>query len=125
MRSPSNRSFLKLIIIPLIIVLFTTVGYILYRTFKGSTVRSSRVISWIRNPFSNPEWVMEALTRCDPAFPFLFPTDGYVGFLWDDSFRPGHQHQGIDIFSSKKSGETPVYSAYEGYLTRYQIGNPQ
>jgi murein DD-endopeptidase MepM/ murein hydrolase activator NlpD len=46
------------------------------------------------------------------------PTDGYIGFLWDDSFRPGHRHQGIDIFGSNQPGTTPVYAAYSGYLTR-------
>jgi len=73
---------------------------------------------WIRSPLSNLEWSLDALTRCTPTSPFLFPTDGYVGFLWDDSFRPGHQHQGIDIFTSKKSGDAPVYAAYGGFLTR-------
>jgi len=38
--------------------------------------------------------------------------------LWDDSFRPGHRHQGIDIFSGTPPGEIPVYAAYDGYLTR-------
>jgi murein DD-endopeptidase MepM/ murein hydrolase activator NlpD len=61
---------------------------------------------------------MKSLTRCYPTTPFQFPTDGYVGFLWDDSFRPGHHHQGIDIFTSEKSGETPVYAVHDGYLTR-------
>ncbi len=61
---------------------------------------------------------MEAKTRCSPSTPFLFPTEGYIGFLWDDSFRPGHRHQGIDIFSKEGSGQTPVYAAYSGFLTR-------
>jgi murein DD-endopeptidase MepM/ murein hydrolase activator NlpD len=61
---------------------------------------------------------MKGLTRCEPTSPFLFPSDGFVGFLWEDSFRPGHQHQGIDIFTNKGSGETPVYAAYDGYLSR-------
>jgi murein DD-endopeptidase MepM/ murein hydrolase activator NlpD len=61
---------------------------------------------------------MRPLTRCSDDTPFLFPTEGYIGFLWDDSFRPGHRHQGIDIFSKLPSGETPVYAAYSGYLTR-------
>jgi len=61
---------------------------------------------------------MEALTRCRSSSAFIFPTDGYIGYLWDDSFRPGHRHQGIDIFSVNKSGETPVYAVHDGYLTR-------
>jgi len=46
------------------------------------------------------------------------PTRGMIGFIWDDFFRPGHRHQGIDIFAGKPVGETPVYAAYDGYLTR-------
>ena len=49
------------------------------------------------------------------------PTSGLVGFLWGDSFRPGHRHQGLDIFGLTGPdglGETPVVAAYDGYLTR-------
>jgi murein DD-endopeptidase MepM/ murein hydrolase activator NlpD len=46
------------------------------------------------------------------------PTDGYIGFLWGDSFRPGHKHQGLDIFGGEQPGVTPVVAAYSGYLTR-------
>jgi hypothetical protein len=77
-------------------------------------------MSWIQNPNKHSDWLMKSLTRCQPTTPFLFPTDGYIGFLWDDSFRPGHQHQGIDIFTDQKSGKTSVYAAYEGYLTRLE-----
>jgi hypothetical protein len=58
-----------------------------------------------------------AATQCDSA-PFIFPTDGLIGFIWDDSFRPGHRHQGIDIFSGTEAGVTAVVAAYPGYLTR-------
>jgi murein DD-endopeptidase MepM/ murein hydrolase activator NlpD len=46
------------------------------------------------------------------------PTDGYIGFLWDDSFRPGHRHSGLDIFGGTENGITPIFAAYDGYLTR-------
>lgn len=60
---------------------------------------------------------MKAGTRCEEA-PFIFPTDGLIGFLWDDSFRLGHHHQGIDIFAGTDVGVTRVIAAYPGYLTR-------
>ncbi len=60
---------------------------------------------------------MQAGTRCGDA-PFLIPTDGLIGFLWEDSFRPGHSHQGIDIFGGGQVNATPVVAAYSGYLTR-------
>jgi murein DD-endopeptidase MepM/ murein hydrolase activator NlpD len=46
------------------------------------------------------------------------PTDGLIGFLWGDSFRPGHTHQGLDIFGGSPSGIVPVIAAYPGYLSR-------
>ena len=58
-----------------------------------------------------------ALSRCGDA-PFILPTSGLIGFLWDDSFRLGHHHQGIDIFAGTAPGKTSVYAAYPGYLSR-------
>ena len=48
------------------------------------------------------------------------PTSGFIGYLWDDSFKLGISHQGIDIFAATDVGETPVIAAYNGYLTRHQ-----
>lgn len=48
----------------------------------------------------------------------MLPTDGYIGFVWGDSFRPGRAHQGLDIFGPGGLGRTPVVAAYDGYLTR-------
>ncbi len=93
------------------------VGYFGYRWFIRSGGRLERVLAWIRNPGSHPEWSITAGERCEMA-PFSMPTDGFIGFLWDDSFRPGHQHQGLDIFGGEENGIIPVYAAYPGYLTR-------
>ena len=46
------------------------------------------------------------------------PTNGFIGFIWDDSFRPGHRHQGLDMFGLADPGVVPVYAAYPGYLSR-------
>jgi peptidoglycan LD-endopeptidase LytH len=91
--------------------------YVLYRSFFSISQRARKVFEFLRNPQTHQGSVIPALTRCGDA-PFVLPTTGLVGFLWDDSFRPGHRHQGIDIFSGTGVGETPVYAAYEGYLTR-------
>ena len=74
-------------------------------------------MEWIRYPEKHPEWAIQAGSRCENA-PFSMPTQGYIGFLWDDSFRPGHHHTGLDIFGGKDAGITPIYVAYDGYLTR-------
>lgn len=92
-------------------------GYLLYQWYQRSGERTTRLWDWLRNPGENTAWMMVAGERCNDA-PFAFPTDGFIGFLWDDSFRPGHRHQGIDIFGGQEPGITPVYAAYSGYLTR-------
>lgn len=79
--------------------------------------RSSKVLQWLRAPEEHAEWSVQARTRCGEA-PFMLPTSGLIGYLWDDSFRIGHHHQGIDIFGGTAAGITPVYAAYDGYLTR-------
>lgn len=98
------------------VVLIAFTAYYLIRTFFRP-IRLVRVVEWIRNPAGHKDWAVTALTSCEDG-PFIFPTDGYIGFLWGDSFRPGHSHQGLDIFGGKDTGITPVYAAYDGYLTR-------
>ena len=100
-----------LIIIATVIVVFSTQG------FSLNMSRTRNVLSWLRNPSLYKEWNSEAGTRCNSA-PFIMPTDGFIGFLWDDSFRIGHRHQGIDIFGGSGLNTTPVIAAYSGYLTR-------
>lgn len=79
--------------------------------------RTLYVSQWLSNPTRYAAWSNPAGERCGYA-PFIFPSTGMVGYLWGDSFRAGHHHQGIDIFGGQKPGVTPVYSAYDGYLTR-------
>jgi murein DD-endopeptidase MepM/ murein hydrolase activator NlpD len=74
-------------------------------------------MEYIRYPDKHPEWAVQAGDRCSDA-PFSMPTSGYIGFLWDDSFRPGHRHSGLDIFGGTDNGVTPIYAVYDGYLTR-------
>lgn len=93
-------------------------GYYFYRTLAPTTGRSGRVLEWIRHPQDHPDWSVRAGTRCAPGAPFLMPTDGLIGYLWDDSFRPGHRHTGLDIFGGTDVGVTPVVAAYPGYLWR-------
>jgi hypothetical protein len=80
--------------------------------------RSSRVVAWIRNSSAHPDWAVQAGTHCSSGAPFLMPTDGLIGYLWDDSFQAGKRHQGIDIFGGTQVGVTPVIAAYPGFLTR-------
>jgi hypothetical protein len=79
--------------------------------------RYLKFIEWMRDPQAHADWAISAGEQCGDA-PFEMPTDGLVGFIWGDSFRLGHSHQGIDIFGGTQPGLTPVYAAYDGYLTR-------
>lgn len=111
----SRLGYLLLILVPLIVLL--ALGYWVFRGRRGDNGRSARVLDWIRNPAAHPEWAVQGGQRCGDA-PFVMPTSGYIGFLWGDSFRVGHRHQGIDIFGGADVNVTPVYAAYPGYLTR-------
>jgi hypothetical protein len=104
-------------LISILLVLALVVVYLLYRGHGDSAARSGRVLVWLRDPSAHPEWMVKAGVRCGEA-PFLMPTDGFIGYLWGDSFRPGHRHQGIDIFGGAAVDVTPVFAAYDGYLTR-------
>jgi len=106
----------KFIFLALIVAILTAGAY-LYFKFRKTSARTVQVFNWFRDPASRPELMMTAGSRCGDA-PFSFPTDGLVGFIWDDSFRPGHRHAGIDIFSGTDVGVTPVVAVYPGYLTR-------
>lgn len=108
------KTSLRWLVLALVVCLMA--AYLILRR-PGNAWRSLQVMEFLRNPQAHPDWVIPAGSRCQDA-PFLFPTRGFVGFLWGDSFRSGHHHQGIDIFSGTDAGETPVLAAYGGYLTR-------
>jgi len=114
---------LMFLIVPL--ALMAAFGYFIYRNYfyafthgdSRGDLRNQRVMTWLNNPQAHPEWAVRARQRCGEA-PFSLPTDGYIGYLWGDSFYAGHQHQGLDIFGGGAVGVTPVYAAYPGTLTR-------
>jgi peptidoglycan LD-endopeptidase LytH len=106
----------KLILLLLVGVLAGS-GFYIYRQLSRGGQRGAIVWAFLTNPASQERLVVLAGTRCGDA-PFTFPTDGLIGFIWDDSFRPGHRHSGLDIFAGTAVGVTPIYAAYPGYLTR-------
>ena len=100
-----------------LLLLILAAGCSLARGNTPSSEQYARLGAWLENPDAHPEWALQAGQRC-PGAPFLLPTNGLVGFFWDDSFRVGHRHQGIDIFGGGEPGEIPVVAAYSGYLSR-------
>lgn len=114
----SNRSPLRFLLPAfLFLLLLGALGYLTHRWFSHSGTRSALVLAWLSDPMAHSDWLIQAGTRCGSA-PFVMPTDGFIGYLWGDSFRPGHRHQGIDIFGGQELNQTPVVAAYPGYLTR-------
>jgi len=84
----------------------------------AATPQLLRLRAWLADPAAHADWAVQAGERCGNAL-MIIPTDGYIGFGWDDSFRLGHRHSGLDIFSPDGAvNVTPVVAAYDGYLTR-------
>jgi peptidoglycan LD-endopeptidase LytH len=92
-------------------------SYGVYHYFILSARWNKDVEAFVQNPSEHQDQVKKELVRCNHA-PFLFPTRGYIGYLWDISFRPMHRHQGVDIFAGTEPGVTPIYAAADGYVTR-------
>ena len=95
-------------------------GVVLFRQARPASSRLLRLRTFWADPQAHTDWIIQAGQRCAQA-PFLLPTTGYIGFFWGDSFRPGHRHQGLDIFGLSGPdglGETPVVAVHDGYLTR-------
>ena len=107
----------RLLLLSILLVALLATAGTAYYLYRPNSARLLAFRTWIRNPASHPDWKLSAGSQCGSA-PFSLPTDGFVGFLWGDSFRPGHTHQGIDIFAGTDIGVTRVISAYPGYLTR-------
>jgi murein DD-endopeptidase MepM/ murein hydrolase activator NlpD len=93
-------------------------GYLAYRYLNSpNSARWLQYRQYLNNPEDFDEYVIKAGTICGDA-PFAFPTDGLTFGMWGQSYRPGHIHAGLDIFAGTEPGVTPVYAAYDGYLTR-------
>ncbi|MFN8374708.1 MAG: M23 family metallopeptidase [Anaerolineae bacterium] len=76
--------------------------------------------SWFNDSASRAQLSNWRADGC-PAAPFLLPSDGLIGLLWEDPAGPYtvlNPHTGLDIFGNGEPGTVPVYAAYEGYLTR-------
>jgi len=99
-----------------------TVSVFGFLLFGGSLlkIRDSGAVDYVKyKPNSdNVELpVVSGQIQCDGA-PFIVPTDGWVGVLFGDSILGTQNHSGLDIFGLEGNGVTPVYAAYDGYLTR-------
>lgn len=88
--------------------------------YRGSSNSNESIGRFLRNPEANTDLNTPAFTQCDGA-PFIIPSDGFIGLLWRDDaapYTPLRRHTGIDIFGGEGDGVTPIYAAYDGWLTR-------
>jgi murein DD-endopeptidase MepM/ murein hydrolase activator NlpD len=111
---------------PALLILLALFGALAYLRTQGASTRRAqereadiaRLREWVRDPQAFPDRWVPGGRRCGDAL-MLVPTAGYVGFTRGDSFGPGHQHSGLDIFSPDGEPDTtPVLAAFDGYLTR-------
>ncbi|MBA4375620.1 MAG: hypothetical protein C0401_05540 [Anaerolinea sp.] len=105
------------VLFSMLFVITIVAGYFIFLSPSRINLNAAYVIPWIRNPSAHPDWAVTALEICRDS-PFVMPTSGLIGYIWGDSFRPGHRHQGIDIFGRQVAGVTPVYAVADGYLSR-------
>ncbi len=108
---------LPFIVIALGVALAVAAGYLYLRFGGDQSKRSGLVRQWILDPQSHSDWAVRAGEHCGGA-PFAFPSAGFIGYLWRDTFQANHPHTGIDLFAGTAPNVTPVYAVYDGYLTR-------
>ena len=107
----------RFLMLSIVTIALLAAGVTAYYTYRPNAARIDKFYQWRRNPAAHSDWKLVAGTQCGSA-PFVFPTDGFAGFLWGDSFGLRHTHQGVDIFAGTDVGLTRVIAAYPGYLRR-------
>ncbi|MCB8944226.1 MAG: M23 family metallopeptidase [Ardenticatenaceae bacterium] len=110
-----------IIIIPLLIVILFVIYFAVTLFNDIRDPRSQGFVQWRQGDEATREALITVQRDACPGAPFILPADGYIGLLYDDPRGPYSRstpHQGIDIFSDTEPGITPVYAAYDGYVTR-------
>jgi len=93
-------------------------GWMLWRSRYG-VVRLARLTI---DRWRSPDVKQETRARRCPDAPWLLPTEGILGVLWNDTrvtpYGPNHAHSGLDLFGSGRENTVPVYAAADGLLNR-------
>lgn len=109
--------FVILVSIPLIYLGYRAVALAL----ELRDGRGRQFLSWWRGNAATREALVTVQRAACPGAPFALPAGGFIGLLYADPRGPYSErnpHQGIDIFSNTDAGVTPIYAAYDGYITR-------
>lgn len=115
----SNRQPL-LIILAICVAAAAGIGTYFYQRYRAISGHFIQLREYWQDADAHSDWALNALERCGEA-PFIAPSDGFVAFFYNDFYHNGKRHQGVDIFAKSGPagvGETPVFAAYDGFLTR-------
>lgn len=106
----------------LLLLLLAAVGRLAYSLWGMVTdPRNLSFASWAGGDADERSELITSQAENCPGAPFILPAEGYIGLLYGDPRGPysrSRPHQGIDIFSDSEAGVTPVFAAYDGYITR-------
>lgn len=119
--SPRFRVLKYLLAGSILLILFWLVLEILGFIRYFNDPRGQPLRQWLQSSVSQRDELITVQRDACPGAPFILPADGFIGLLYSDPRGPYSQaqpHQGIDIFSNTEPGVSPVYAAYDGYLTR-------
>ncbi|NJN54716.1 MAG: M23 family metallopeptidase [Anaerolineae bacterium] len=100
-------------------------AYLLYRSVAlwqaWGDPRNLPFRQWAMGDTAVRQQLITVQREACPGAPFILPADGFIGLLYADPRGPYSArapHQGIDIFSNSEAGVSPVYAAYDGFITR-------
>lgn len=82
--------------------------------------RNQTFFRWATGDENDQATLIAERDPCATA-PFILPTEGFIGLLWNDPRGPYSQsrrHQGIDIFTNEPVGTQPIYAVADGYIYR-------
>ena len=114
-----RRLFRTIFLFVIIGALLLLAALFLNRSLGGG--RASQFLAWAGGDQVTRAALITVARDACPGAPFVLPADGFIGLLYADPNGPystAAPHQGIDIFSNTEPGITPVYAAYDGYVTR-------
>lgn len=95
------------------------IGLTIYSQSQSNSTGYIR--QWFNEHSSRNALLTEQPAEPCPGAPFLLPSSGLIGLLWDDPAAPYNvlrRHSGVDIFGDGEEGEVPIFAAYDGHLTR-------
>ncbi len=115
------RRLIRILIAILIVGGLIVVGGWLLGLRNGDQSRARQFLQWSRGDEAERAELITVRREACPGAPFILPSDGFIGLLYNDPNGPyssASPHQGIDIFSDALPCESPVYAAYDFFITR-------